>query len=260
MQNCASKIRIVLCRPKYGGNIGSICRAMVNMGLSDLILANAGAFDLDEARQMACWAMPLLESARKTDTLAEALSDCNLVFGTTARQGLYRQHTRTPREWAGEIITAARSGMVALLFGPEDDGLSNTELEACHHLIRIPSTPVYPSINLAQAFMICAYELYVASGQFEAPAEKSPLADYAMKERMLAMWEKMLLQTGFMEPDKARHMMLGLRRIFARGAQTEDDVRILMGIARQTCWYDAKTGAQRQMPAERQAPSHHQPT
>jgi tRNA/rRNA methyltransferase len=104
-------------------------------------------------------------------------------------------------------------------------------------LIRIPSTPAYPSLNLAQAVMICMYELYAASGAFEPLPEKSPLAESGMKERMFAMWEKVLLEIGFMEPAKAQHMMLGVRRIFARGALSEDDVRILMGIARQTSWY-----------------------
>lgn len=235
--NVLANIRIVLARPIYGGNIGAVCRAMANMGLSDLALAGAGAFDQVEARKMACWATAILEGSRRVATLAEALGDCALVFGTTARLGLYRQHTRTPREWAATILAAAQAGRVALLFGPEDDGLSNEELAQCHHLVRIPSTPEYPSLNLAQAVMICAYELYAASGAFEPLPEKSPLAESRMKERLFAMWEEMLLEIGFMQPDKAQHMMLGLRRIFARGALSEDDVRILMGIARQTRWY-----------------------
>ncbi|MFH1475919.1 MAG: RNA methyltransferase [Verrucomicrobiota bacterium] len=232
-----AKIRIVLCRPIYGGNIGSVCRAMANMGLSDLVIAGTGTFDLLEARKMACWATDILGACRRFATLAEALADCVLVFGATARTGLYRQHTRSPRDWAPNILTTAHAGRVALLFGPEDDGLSNEELEQCHHLIRIPSTPAYPALNLAQAAMICMYELYTASGAFEPLPEKSPLAESGMKERMFAMWEQLLLEIGFMESAKARHMMLGLRRVFARGALSEDDVRILMGIARQTRWY-----------------------
>lgn len=235
--NALAHIRIVLCRPIYGGNIGSVCRAMANMGLSDLVLAGAGTFDPQEARKMACWATDILESCRRVNTLAEALADCALVFGTTSRVGLYRQHTRPPRDWAASILGTAHVGRVALLFGPEDDGLSNEELAQCHHLIRIPSSPAYTSLNLAQAVMICIYELYTASNTFEPLPEKSPLAASSMKERMFAMWEQVLLEIGFMEPAKAQHMMLGLRRVFARGAQSEDDVRILMGIARQTSWY-----------------------
>ncbi len=235
--NFMANVRIVLCRPIYGGNIGSVCRAMANMGLSNLVLAGAGEFDMLEARKMACWATDILHSCLRVPTLAEALADCALVFGATARTGLYRQHTRSPRNWAPTILAAAQAGRVALLFGPEDDGLSNEELALCHHLIRIPSTPAYPALNLSQAVMICAYELYASSGTFEPLPEKSPLAESAMKERMFAMWQELLLEIGFMEPAKARHMMLGIRRIFARGVLSEDDVRILMGIARQTRWY-----------------------
>lgn len=234
--NTLANIRIVLCRPIYGGNIGSVCRAMANMGISDLVIAGAGEFDPLEARKMACSANNILESCRRVATLPEALADCALVFGATARKGLYRQHTRSPRDWAQGILEAAHSGRVALLFGPEDDGLSNEELAQCHHLIRIPSTAAYTSLNLSQAVMICMYELYIASGTFEPLPEKSPLAESGMKERMFAMWEQILLEIGFMEPAKAQHMMLGVRRIFSRGALSEDDVRILMGIARQTGW------------------------
>ena len=240
-----SGIRVVLCRPIYGGNIGSVCRAMANMGVSDLVLAGAGDFDRVEARKMACWAGDLLEASRAVATLDEALADCALVFGATARGGLYRQHTRSPRDWAPDILAAARSARVALLFGPEDDGLSNDDLARCHHLIRIPSSAAYPALNLAQAVMICLYELYTAGGTFEAPAEKSPLADSGQKERMLALWEEALLAIGFMQPDKARHMMLGVRRIFARGALSEDDVRILMGIARQALWQSRQAAGKR---------------
>lgn len=235
--NTLANIRIVLCRPIYGGNIGSVCRAMANMGLTDLTIAGAGTFDQQEARKMACSASAILESCRRCATLAEALADCAVVFGATARKGLYRQHTRSPRDWAPGILATAQAGRVALLFGPEDDGLSNAELEQCQHLIRIPSTSEYTSLNLSQAAMICMYELYTASGAFTPLPEKSPLAANSMKERMFAMWTQVLLEIGFMEPAKARHMMLGLRRIFARGALSEDDVRILMGIARQTRWY-----------------------
>jgi TrmH family RNA methyltransferase len=234
-------VRIVLVRPIYGGNVGAICRAMANMGLSDLALAGANpALDFQEARKMACWAGTILEQRRNCATLAEAVADCTVVMGTTVRQGLYRQHVRPPREWAPHILAAAQSGKVALVFGPEDNGLSNEELEACTNLIQIPSSEKYRSLNVAQAVMICVYELFVASGCFEPAPEKSPEATAAMKERMFVMWEQALLEIGFMQPDKARHMMLGVRRIFSRSRLTEDDVRILMGIARQTRWCAAQ--------------------
>lgn len=238
-------IRIVLVRPIYGGNIGSVCRAMANMGLSDLVLAGVTkSINLQDARKMACWAGSILEQRRDVPTLADAVADCSVVMGTTTRLGLYRQHSKTPREWSIRILEASQTGKTALVFGPEDNGLSNKELEACTNLIQIPSSDVYRSLNLSHAVMICAYELFVTSGIFEPVQEKSPEAPAEMKERMFKMWEQALLEIGFMENDKAQHMMLGVRRIFSRGRLTKDDVRIMMGIARQTRWCAAQQQAQ----------------
>jgi len=231
-----ANIRIVLCRPIYGGNIGSVCRVMANMGLCDLALVGAENINWEEAQKMACAAQEILANHRETDTLEEALADCVLVAGATARLGLYRQHATSPRECAPLILEAACKGKVALLFGPEDNGLNNVELALCNRLIQIPTTKEYSSLNISHAVMVCTYELFMASGVFEATGEKSSPADTRTKEHMFKMWEKALLEIGFMETDKAHHMMLGLRRIFSRGELTGDDVRILMGIARQTLW------------------------
>lgn len=230
-------IRIVLCRPIYGGNIGAVCRAMANMGLSDLALVAAENINWDEARKMACAAGGILARRKASTTIPEAVADCALAIGATARLGLYRQHATTPRECAPQILAAAQNGKVALVFGPEDNGLNNLELEACNRLIQIPSAADYRSLNLSHAVMICAYEIFTAAAIFEPLGEKTPAADGRMQEQMFMMWEAALLKIGFMEPDKARHMMLGVRRIFSRGKLTEDDVRILMGIARQTLWH-----------------------
>ncbi|MFA7158816.1 MAG: RNA methyltransferase [Kiritimatiellia bacterium] len=234
--NPLANIRVVLCRPIYGGNVGSICRVMANMGLADLVLVSPVKIDWQDAQKMACAAQEILAARRETSSLEEALADCVLVAGTTARMGLYRQHSASPRETAPLVLEAAARGKAALLFGPEDNGLDNTELALCNRLIQIPSTGEYRSLNISHAVMICAYEIFLASGVFEAVGEKSPQADTRTKEQMFKMWEKALLEIGFMGPDKAQHMMLGVRRIFARGAFSADDVRILMGIARQASW------------------------
>jgi len=232
-----ANVRIVMVGPLYGGNIGAVCRAMDNMGLSDLALvAPRETVDWDEARMMACHATALLESRRLFGTLREAVADCGVVFGTTARSGLYRQHVKTPREWAGRALEASVGGRIAVVFGREDNGLSNEELACCTQLIRVPSSTSNASLNVAQAVLVCAYELFVASGTYEAPREKSPEASSAIRERMFDLWRQSLLTVGFMEEDKADHMMLALRRILGRAPLTEDDVRILMGIAKQTMW------------------------
>ncbi len=229
--------RVVLVRPIYSGNVGSVCRAMKNMGLTDLAVAGPhGAWDLSQARMMALHAQDVFENRKEYATLAEAVADCGLVAGTTARQGLYRGHCKTPRDWAPGLLQAAQTGRVALVFGPEDDGLSNEDLAACTQIIRIPSSPDYSSLNLAQAVLICCYEIFLASGAVEPPVELSPEASSAMREKMFELWREGLMSIGFMKGDKADHMMMGLRRILSRGKLTEKDVRIMVGIARQVQW------------------------
>lgn len=230
-------IQIVLVGPMYGGNVGSICRAMANMGLSRLTLvAPARTLNHAEARMMAVAADYILEARREVATLEEAVGDCSLVMGTTARVGLYRQHAKTPREWAPQILESARSNPVALVFGRENSGLTNEEIAICTNMIQIPSAPEYPSLNLAQAVMVCCYELFVASGAYEPLQEKTLECPTRTREHMFRMWREVLLAIGFMDEEKADHMMLGIRRIFSRAPLTEDDVRIMMGIARQMQW------------------------
>jgi tRNA/rRNA methyltransferase len=229
-------IRIVLVSPLYGGNVGSVCRAMANTGISDLAVVAARNLNMQEAEMMACHAGHILEARTVFDSLEAAVADCREVVGTTARGGLYRQHAATPREQAGRILDVAQSGRVALVFGREDNGLDNAELALCTQIIQIPTTDAYSSLNLSQAVMICCHELFVASGTYEPPAEKSEDATSDLRERMFALWRQALLDIGFMEPAKADHMMLGLRRILGRGRLTVDDVHILMGMARQSSW------------------------
>jgi len=239
-----NNIRVVLVGTLYSGNVGAVCRAMANMGLSDLMLAAPKICDgWDDAARMAVHADGILNARRETATLAEAVADCSWVVGTTARGGLYRQHVKTPRELAPELLRLAASGRVALVFGREDKGLSNDEIGICTHLIRIPVHPDYASLNLAQAVLLCCYELYGALGAYEAPVEKCPPADASQKIKLLEKWREMLLAIGFMKEDKADHMMQGVQRIFSRGTFSEDDVAIMMGIARQADWASKKGAA-----------------
>lgn len=230
-------VHAVLVRPLYGGNIGSVCRAMKNMGLSSLrLVVPQESVDWDEAAKMAVSAQDLLEGRREYSDLAAAVADCVQVAGTTNRAGLYRAHSYTPREWAPVFLDSAREHPVALVFGPEDNGLSNEELALCTQIIRIPSSPRYPSLNLAQAAMVCCYELFLATGHFQPAGEHHPEAPSVLRERMVAMWDDMLRDIGFYEEEKAEHMLMAMRRIFSRGKLSVADVNILMGIARQTQW------------------------
>jgi tRNA/rRNA methyltransferase len=257
-------IRVVLVRTIYGGNLGSVCRAMKNMGLSDLALVDPGK-DLDffEAHKMALHAQDVLEGRRQFATLAEAVADCALVAGTSARPGLYRSHSKSPREWAPRLLESAATKPVAIVFGTEDDGLSNEELALSTQIIRIPSTHQYASVNLAQAVMICCYELFVASGNFEPPRERYEEATLTQRERMLEKWRQMLWDIGFFDEIKADHMMMAVRRIFSRGTLTEADANILMGVAQQAMWlaeqWRKATGAARPAGAGPREATHPRP-
>lgn len=235
--NPMRRIRIVLARPIYGGNIGSVCRAMKNFGLRDLVIAGGGPReDFASLHPMAAHAGDIWERHRESPTLADAVSDCGLVVGTTGRGGLYRAHAMTPRDAAPRILATAHDRYVAVVFGPEDDGLTNEDLALCPMLIRIPNSPAYPSMNLAMAVAVCAYELFLQSGQFDPPHDRTPEATMVAKQRLFEMWRQMLLEIGFMQLHKADHMMLGFLRAFSRGPLSDADVRLLMGVCRQARW------------------------
>ncbi len=237
MNSLLKNIRIVCVRPLYGGNIGSICRAMRNTGLEQLTLVNPNP-DLDqiELRKMAMRSLPVYEQRVVVNTLEEAVGDCGAVAMTSGVDGFYRGHSVSPRECAPDLLDLARSKPVAVVFGPEDKGMGLEELEQATHLLRIPSHPDYPSLNLSQAAMLCCHELYLASGEYEAPQEQTDPADHRQRERMFDCWRDSLTDIGFCPEEKMDHMMRGVRRILSRGTLTENDVKILMGIARQTSW------------------------
>ncbi len=231
-----NSIRVVLVSPLYGGNVGSVCRAMANMGIRDLALVEPQVSDWREAEVMACHADDILAARRTHATLAEAVADCVAVVGTTARHGLYRRHARTAREWAPDLLALAERGPVALVFGREDRGLLNEEVTICTHLVQLPTASEYSSLNLAQAVLLLCYELFLSSDNYEPLTEKSDLAPAALRAQLERMWRQLLLDIGFMEDEKADHMMAGILRVFSRGVLTEDDANIFLGIARQADW------------------------
>ena len=222
--------------PLYGGNVGSVCRAMANTGMNDLAIANPRKLDEKEARMMACAARDILDSRTEYATFADSIADCVEVVCTSARVGLYRSHSTTPKRAANDILKSAETGKVALVFGPEDCGMTNEDLALATKILQIPTSPVNTSLNLSQAAMVCCYELFTATGEFHPTEEKSPRATSEFRERMFDIWRETLLEIGFMKDDKSDHMMLGLRRVLSRGNLSVDDVKIMMGIAKQAQW------------------------
>lgn len=241
--NPLDNIRIVLVGTLYSGNVGSVCRAMANMGLSRLTLVAPRILDgWEEGRRLAVHATDLLDARQETATLGEAVADCAAVVGTTARGGLYRATVQPPRVLAPEILRLAAQAPVAIVFGREDQGLHNDEIAQCTHLIRIPVDPRYQSLNLSQAVLIVAYELYSATGTYVSPVEEAvSLATQATKHALMAKWRQAMLDIGFMDEQKADHMMQGFQRIFSRGVRTDPDASIMLGAAHQMSWAGTHT-------------------
>jgi tRNA/rRNA methyltransferase len=250
LSNSLDNIAIVLIRPQFAGNIGSVSRAMKNMGLSRLILVSPAQDALSpEARMMATSAKDILEKAEVFPRQEDALAGFRWIAGTSARKGRNRGPFISPREISPEIIAHARSIPVAILFGPEDKGLTNEELAPCQALISMPTHQNLPSLNLAQAVMILCYELYMATlaNQAGGPSRPGPflkLAEFQRVEGMYAHLEKLLLHIGFLDPKNPRRIMHTLRRLFGRANLSDRDVAILRGIFRQLEWYATKRDPQ----------------
>ncbi|RKX36612.1 MAG: hypothetical protein DRP64_18380 [Verrucomicrobia bacterium] len=230
-------IRIVLVEPISGGNIGSVCRAMNNNGITDLAIINPRPeTDWEDASKLSCKANAQLEARKEFSTLKEAIAGCTVVAGTSARTGFYRDTAHSPREFASITLESAKDHEIALVFGREDKGLSNEELALCTHIIQIPSSELYTSLNLSHAVTVCCYEIFAASGTFQPSEEKAEEANSELRERMFDVWREMMIKTEFTHEQKLEHMMMGLRRIFSRGKLTVPDVKILMGLAKQSIW------------------------
>ncbi len=235
--NILENIRIVLVNPLFGGNLGSICRAMNNNGITDLAVVDPRPdMDMDEARKFSCNARAQLEARKEFASLEEAIADCTVVAATSARTGFYRDTAYSPREFAPIALESAKDHKIALVFGREDKGLFNEELALCSHIIQIPSSELYTSLNLSHAVYVCCYEIFCAAGVFEPSEESAPEADSELRERMFTMWREMMTETEFVHDQKLDHMMMGLRRIFTRGKLTVPDCKILMGLAKQSIY------------------------
>jgi tRNA/rRNA methyltransferase len=235
--NMLENIRIVLVEPLYAGNIGSVCRAMNNNGITDLAIVNPRPeTDWEDARKLSCNAKAQLEARKEFQTLEEAIADCTVVAGTSARTGFYRDTAYSPRDFASIGLESAKDHKIALVFGREDKGLHNEELALCTHIIQIPSSERYTSLNLSHAVMVCCYEIFTTAGVFQPSEELAEEADSEFRERMFATWREMMIKTEFTHDQKLEHMMMGLRRIFSRGKLTVPDVKILMGLAKQSIW------------------------
>jgi TrmH family RNA methyltransferase len=229
------RLTVILVRPQSPGNIGSVARAMHNMGLSQLTLVAPALFPHPEARMLACHAEHVLEQARVCDTVQQAVATCHWLVGTSARRRRYRKPPLTPREFAGKLPALCQQYHVALLFGPEDTGLTAAELNLCHDRVVIPTAPAATSLNLAQAVMVVCYEILLA--RYQPALQPIPtLATMADVEAMYDHLQEAFAIRGFPDAHSIERILDRLRRIFERTGLERRDVRLIRGIARQLAW------------------------
>ncbi len=227
-----ANLRIVLVSTTHPGNIGASARAMKTMGLEHLLLVRPSLYPSAEATARASGADDVLAKARVVATLGEALQGCVLVFGASARRRALAWPELDPRQCAARAAQVSVSAPVALVFGSERSGLSNEELDRCHFLVHIPANPRYSSLNLAAAVQVMAYELRMAArATAEDVNNPDPLPAPAEEmEHFFAHLQRVLMETGFLDPANPRHLMRRLRRLFNRAQPDHNEINILRGI------------------------------
>jgi tRNA/rRNA methyltransferase len=236
-------VRIVLVRPRGAANVGAAARAMKNCGLAALALVRPAMPRLGAAERMAVHARDLIRGARRAPSLAAAVADCGLVVGTTCRSGGYRAGVEDLDALAPLIAAHAAAGPVAVVFGPEDHGLSNADLRHCQRLCAIATSGAYASLNLAQAVLLVCWELRRAvrgGGAAAPPADLAPAGEVAA---LLDHLQGALLRIGYLNPQNPEHIMLALRGLLGRAGLTGHEVRLLRGLARQIDWAAARAAA-----------------
>ena len=226
------RLRVVLCRPSHPGNIGAAARAMKTMGIEDLRLVAPRDFPAPEARWMAAHAVDVLERAQLAASLEEAIADCVAAYALSARPRDWSPPVMAAREAAQTAIAQAAQGPVALVFGAERSGLTNDEVLACQVLVHISASPRYPSLNLAQAVQVMAYELRVAAGGAIAAERTEMLATRADIEGLHAHLAQAAQAVGFYDPAAPMKFRERLRRLFSRTQLEREEVNVLRGLLR----------------------------
>jgi TrmH family RNA methyltransferase len=228
-------VRIVLTETSHPGNIGAAARAMKTMGCAELVLVAPRYFPSPEATARAAGADDVLARARVVDTLVEAIGDCGLVVGASARLRSVSVPTVDPRVCAETIWNHVGTDRVALVMGPEQSGLTNEDLGRCQMLVHIPSAPEFGSLNVAMAVQVLCYELRMELLRRGADtplpaARREPLASASELESFHLHMETVLSAAGFLHSDHPKQLKLKLRRIFQRAAPDRNEINILRGM------------------------------
>lgn len=232
------RIRIVLVEPSHGGNIGGCARAMKTMGLSRLVLVAPQAYPSAEATARAVGAEDVLKDAQLCGSLEEAIADCSLVIGTSARNRRIPWPQLTPAAAAAQLRShtedPASPGEAAVLFGRERTGLTNDELDHCRYLLNIPANPAFSSLNLACAVQVVACEIWTVHQLRSTPTVAEmlgePLATQQEIQGLYDHLERIMIETQFLDPDNPRLLMRRIMRLFNRTQITANEINILRGI------------------------------
>ena len=234
------RVQIVLVEPLYGGNIGQVSRAMMNFGLSRLVLVNPREHLTAESYWMARDGKKIMDEAVVLPTLGAALEGIGLAVGTTRRISKYRRPALTPEDFALDVAPLTGENDVAIVFGREDSGLSAEELNLCQWIVSIPASEEFPSLNLAQAVLLMGYVMFRSTLAPDAEAAEGAalrLAGSSELERFYQHLEETLGSIGFLAGDHSPSILISLRRIFGRANLESRDVAILRGILGQMDWF-----------------------
>ena len=234
------RLRIVMINTSDSGNIGAAARAMKTMGLRQLVLVQPDEFPTAKATARASAAADLLHKARVVQTLDEAIGDCQLVFGTSARLRTIPWPLIDPRQGAARVMNEPEGADLAILFGREDAGLTNEELRRCHFHICIPANEEYPVLNIGAAIQVICYEMRMAAlerqGNPVVPDLSGmqqwdePLVASEDMERFLRHFEETLLDINFFDPNNPKQLLTRVRRFFLRTRMDRLEMNLLRGV------------------------------
>lgn len=233
-------LSVVLVKPKYSENIGAAARACVNMGCPHLVVVSPKEYDAERAAALATpKGVEVLNTMRMEDDLATALAGFTSVYGTTARTGGWRKNVSTPARLSEAMVEDMRAGSVAVVFGPEDRGLTNEEIEICGRLICIPTMTDASSLNLAQAVVVVLYECFKAASikpfSPKGPPVERP-ANHYEQEVLFETLQDMLVTVDFLKDASADYWMLPVRRFLQRRTLKRNEFNLLMGVCKQIMW------------------------
>ena len=231
--NLLNSVKVVLVGTTHPGNIGATARAMKNMGILDLALVEPKEFPSDVATFRSKAAKDILEKASVHRSLAEAISECELVVGTSARGRTVPWPVLNPREAAEEMHKSSRNGKVAIVFGREDRGLTNEELGLCNFHVHIPSDPEYSSLNLSQAVQILAYEIrlsYLKDQHVNKGYWDVELANNEQTERLINHMDELMQEVDFYDVENPRKLLVRVRRFFKRSKIDIMEANIFRGL------------------------------